>query len=248
MTEEKTLTTSDKLFIALKKYKSLDEITPEVKNKLAQDYHCSKALVQKIYNRLREATPEGILPRAEVPAVKVEKEPEVIIEPEPTPEIAEEAAEAEALEEKPEALEGEKEEELPPSLLEEEEVETLKAIWKRSIKRLMNVPFQALNLEEFGISDQEAEDTSTLLLMFIIKYAHIEATQYMLEITGLTHFGSLGARIFVEWRKRQKEKKRLEEARKEKPAEPKPEETPEPKAELTQDEKDKQFRKVLDKM
>jgi len=227
MSEEKPLTTTDKLHIELSKFKSLDEITPEVKKTLAKKYGCTYGLVQKVYNRLREAKPEGILPRAEVPTVKVEKEPEIELPPiEELPE--EEEIEVEA-EEKPAIIEKPKEE--IPTELEPEEIETLKAIFKRSIKRLLDVPIKVLT-KEIELSDQEAQDTSILTLLLLTKYAKIEAEEKMLEITSLTHAGSIVLKVIAEWRQKKQEEKRREEERlkaeKEKPPPPmpKPEEKP----------------------
>ena len=198
--------------------------TPEEIKEWAKEIKCSPSLVYKWKARLPESVTKAV--EAGEPVVSVEEEAEVIVEEaveegfEPPAEFVEEApAEEEEAVEKEVVIEEEEK--------EAEEERLLRDISKRAIKRFFGVAIEeGLGLgKEFGLNDQEAEDSEILLMLFVAKYAMIEVRENLLEVTGGLHFGSIGLKLLVGWiKKRRAESKKKEEEEKrrkelEKPAE-----------------------------
>ena len=207
--------------------------TPEEIKDWAKEIKCSPSLVYKWKARLPESVTRAV--DAGEPIVSVEEEAEIIIE---------EPAEGEAFEvpsefigEKEEPAEVEKPKEeivIEEEAKEAEEERLLRDISKRAIKRFFGVAIEeGLGLgKQFGLNDQEAEDSEVLLMLFVAKYAMVEVKENLLEITGGLHFGSIGLRLLVGWiKKRREEAKKKEKEEAVKKVEPKlPERTTEKEA------------------
>ena len=244
--------------------------TELVKKALEKNPNPTTEEIKKIAEKVKEKTGRGspslvykwlkkmpaerrMAERPAEPVVRVDEEPEEIVEEpveEPEFEVPEEFIEKEKAEEVP--VEAEEEIVIEEEAEEEEEQRLLRAISKRAIKRLFGLAIEeGFGLgKEYGLTDQEAEDTEVLAMLLIAKYAMIEIKENLLEITSGLHFGSVGLKLLVAWIKKRREegkrKKEEEERRKpapepeepapepEEPAEEKPEETPqveEPKEE-----------------
>ena len=210
--------------------------TPEEIKEWAKDIGCSPSLVYKWKAKLPESVTRAV--EAGQPVVSVEEEAEIIIE---------EPAEGEAFEVPSEFI-GEKEKPVEEAPVEEEivieeeakeaeEERLLRDISKRAIKRFFGVAIEeGLGLgKQFGLNDQEAEDSEILLMLFVAKYAMIEVKENLLEITGGLHFGSIGLRLLVGWIKKRREEAKKKEKEKpvEKPAEVPAEEKPAEEKPLT---------------
>lgn len=212
---------------ALESYTSVEEMKAHSRE-IAETLECSRGLVYKVINKLAKTTDLKALPVSQEPVVKIEKgeEKEVISEAEE--EELEEIEEPEELEEpEPEELEEEEKEEL-----EEERQERLGDIFVRSLQRIFDIPVDQLGLsEKIGLSKQEAEDSGFLVLLLLSKHADIEAEENLLEITTVTHFGSLVGRGVAEWYKKRQEEEKEKEEEESKPepprAPPQEPETPE---------------------
>lgn len=220
----------------------------------------SRTLVRKRVKKLalkglwEKGIPSGepTLPPAQRPLFKIE-------EPKPPPKEEEKPPE----EEKPStpSLEPAKKEEAKEELAKEltdEEIEKLRPILIRSVKRTFSVFTEALMKlsEKAGLTEQEADDSVVLLEIAMCKYVSPDALgKYYFETTAVMHFGSIAGRAILEWREKkareeeetqkliEKEKRKEEEARKkveEEEARKKSEQKPEP----PQPPKDKDYWKT----
>jgi len=130
-----------------------------------------------------------------------------------TPEITIEAAETVEGddEEDKELLQKEEDEDEDDVYLPEKEevsveVDKLRPIFQRSIKRLGDTVIKRFaDAKEGKISVQEAEDTEIVVFALIAKYGHVALEAYYLELTALLHFGSLTIRTIAQRRETQPE-------------------------------------------
>lgn len=143
------------------------------------------------------------MPKAEEPIVKI---PEIsIIEEEEIPTTEYIPPEEEELQYIPPEIE--KEIPKPPEEIKPipPEVEELRPIFLRSIKRGFNIVTDRIaEIPEASLNEEEADDTMTLINLLLLKYTPTALSQYYLEITALTHFGTIIADRILLWRRKPK--------------------------------------------
>jgi len=233
MSEGKTKT--EEFAELLEQYESEKEAKKHIKE-IAKKLNVSKSLGYKALKQIKWKEAPA-LPPAEEPTIKI---PEIPIEEEIPEALEEEEIEEEEVEE--EVIPPEIEEEIPKPPEEvkaiPDEVEKLKPIFLRSINRGVKIITTRIGeIPEASLTDEETEDTLTIINLFLLKYTPVVLEKYYLEVTALTHFGTLIADKIMIWRKSQKakkeEEKEIEEKIREREAEKSKSERPkeEPKIE-----------------
>ena len=173
-----------------KDFPSLDVNSVKAKVEELSGEKVSKTYVKRIMGRIE---------REEAP-------PEISVELPELPPLEEEGEEEEEGFEIPPEMPPEE----PEAIAEPSEIDRLRPIFQRSVKRLGDVVIQRFaKVKEGSISRQEAIDTEILVFAIIAKYGHIALEAYYLEVTSLMHFSSLALRTLAQRREqREKEKER----------------------------------------
>lgn len=106
-------------------------------------------------------------------------------------------------------------------------------IFERAIGRLFNQGIELISGSKEYLSDEEAQDTATLLPIIIYRLTKTELNEdQFIDATCITHFGAIVLRVVKvkvnEWRAKKKEEKIVQEPKPEAPKEEPPQTPKEP--------------------